>query len=66
MVDGLLEHGITINDTFVPVLPSSSPSKKIVLSNVPPFIKNKTIQSILERYDKLIEPIKMIPPYIRT
>lgn len=31
MVDGLIERGISINNTFVPVLPLSSPSKKIVL-----------------------------------
>ncbi|KAL0150135.1 hypothetical protein M9458_051251, partial [Cirrhinus mrigala] len=61
MVDDLIERGITINDTFLPVLPLSSPSKKIVLSNVPPFIKNEVIQEVLERYGKLTAPIKMIP-----
>lgn len=61
MVDSLVERGITINDTFVPVLPLSSPSKKIVLSNVPPFIKNEAIQGVLERYGRLTAPIKMIP-----
>lgn len=61
MVDGLIERGISINNTFVPVLPLSSPSKKIVLSNVPPFIKNEVIQGVLERYGRLTAPIKMIP-----
>lgn len=28
MVDTLIENGLTINDTFVPVLPLSSPTKK--------------------------------------
>ncbi len=61
MVDNLIERGIVINNTFLPVLPLSSPSKKIVLSNVPPFIKNEVIQGVLERYGKLTAAIKMIP-----
>lgn len=61
IVDDLIESGITINDTFVPLMPLSSPAKKIVLSNVPPFIKNEVIQEVLERYGKLTAPIKMIP-----
>lgn len=56
MVDGSNEHRVTINDTFV----LSSPSRKIVLSDVPPFIKNETIQGV-ERYGKLTAPIKMTP-----
>uniref|UniRef100_A0A9J8DN12 CCHC-type domain-containing protein n=1 Tax=Cyprinus carpio carpio TaxID=630221 RepID=A0A9J8DN12_CYPCA len=35
--------------------------KSVVLSNVPPFIKEKTLKEILERYGKLTAPIKMIP-----
>lgn len=61
IVDGLIERGIMINDTFVPVLPLSSPSKKVMLSNVRPFIKNETIQGVLERYGKITAPIKIIP-----
>lgn len=61
MVDELIESGLTINDSFVPVLPLSSPSKKVVFSNVPPFIKNETLEQLLQRYGKIISPIKMIP-----
>lgn len=39
MVDTLIESGLTIMDTFVPVLPLSSPTKKVILSNVPPFVR---------------------------
>ena len=35
-VDQLTESGLMINDVFFPVLPLSNPSKKVVLSNVPP------------------------------
>lgn len=34
---------------YFPVLLSSNPSKKVVLSNVPPFIKNETLTGILAR-----------------
>lgn len=61
MVDDLVESGLVINDTFVPVLPLSSPSKKVVLSNVPPFIRNEKLEQILQRYGKIASPIKMIP-----
>ncbi|XP_056593934.1 probable crossover junction endonuclease EME2 isoform X2 [Triplophysa dalaica] len=61
MVDDLIESGLIIKDTFVPVLPLSSPSKKVVLSNVPPFVKNDRLEQILQRYGKIVSPIKMIP-----
>ncbi len=32
-----------------------------MLSNVPPFISDKALESILARYGKLVGPIKMIP-----
>ncbi len=61
MVNDLIETGLIIKDTFVPVLPLSSPSKKVVLSNVPPFVKNEKLEQILQRYGKIVSPIKMIP-----
>uniref|UniRef100_A0A8C1PNE0 CCHC-type domain-containing protein n=1 Tax=Cyprinus carpio TaxID=7962 RepID=A0A8C1PNE0_CYPCA len=38
-----------------------NPSKKVVLSNVPPFIKDETLKVKLERYGKVTAPIRMIP-----
>ncbi len=61
MMDDLIETGLIIKDTFVPVLPLSSPSKKVVLSNVPPFVKNEKLEQILQRYGKIVSPNKMIP-----
>uniref|UniRef100_A0A9J7X201 Uncharacterized protein n=1 Tax=Cyprinus carpio carpio TaxID=630221 RepID=A0A9J7X201_CYPCA len=43
------------------VLPLSIPSKKVLLSNVPPFISDETLVRIMSRYGKLVSPIKMIP-----
>lgn len=61
LVDDLIESGLTIKDTFVNVMPLSSPTKKVVLSNVPPFVRNDKLEEILERYGKLMSPVKMIP-----
>jgi len=61
MVDELIETGLTINNIFVPVLPLSSPAKKVILSNIPPFVKNEKLEQILQRYGKIVSPIKMIP-----
>lgn len=60
MVNDLVEHGLSVKDVFVPVLPLSNPSKKVVLSNVPPFIPNDTLERMLVRYGKLMGPIKMM------
>lgn len=56
----VVETGVVIDNAFVPVLPLSTPSKKVILSNVPPFIKNELLVQMLERYGKLVSPIKMI------
>lgn len=61
MVNDLVEHGLSVKDVFVPVLPLTNPSKKVVLSNVPPFIPNDTLERMLVLYGKLMGPIKMIP-----
>lgn len=66
MVNHLVECGLTVQDVFVPVLPLSNLSKKVMLSNVPPFISDKALESILGRYGKLVGPIKMIPLGLKT
>lgn len=57
----LVETGIVIDNLFTHVLPLSMPSKKVLLSNIPPFISNEMLVRILSRYGKLVSPIKMIP-----
>lgn len=66
MVSQLVECGLTVQDVFVPVLPLSNLSKKVMISNVPPFISDKALESILARYGKLVGPIKMIPLGLKT
>lgn len=60
LVNKLVASGLWVKESFVSVLPLSTPSKKILLSNVAPFIENQVIEQILSRYDKLVGQIKMI------
>ena len=57
----LIENGIVVDGIFTPVLPLSTPSKKVTLSNVPPFIKDEVLEQTLSRYGKLVSTIKKIP-----
>ncbi len=57
----LVEAGIVVDELFTPVLPLSTPSKKVTLSNVPPFLSDEILAKTLSRYGKLVSPIKKIP-----
>lgn len=61
LANQLVEIGVELNGIFTQVLPLSTPSKKVTLSNVPPFISNEILTRMLSRYGKLVSPIKMIP-----
>lgn len=56
----VVETGVVIDNLFTPVLPLSMPSKKVLLSNVPPFVSDETLVRIMSRYGKIVSPIKMI------
>ncbi len=57
----VVEKGIVIDGKFVSVLPLSMPSKRVTLSNVPPFLSDEIIVEAISRYGKLVSPIKKIP-----
>ena len=57
----VVEQGVVIRNTLTPVLPLSTPSKKVIISNVPPFIKDVLIERELQRYGRLISSIRKIP-----
>lgn len=61
MVNHLVEFGLTVHNVFIPVLPLSDLSKKVMLSNVPLFISDKALEVILTCYGKFVGTIKMIP-----
>ncbi|KAM6901454.1 uncharacterized protein PEZ65_019563 [Lycodopsis pacificus] len=45
----VVESGIVVFDTLVPVLPLSTPAVKVTVSNVPPFIRDEAITRELSR-----------------
>ncbi len=59
-VEQVVEAGIVLRDTFTPVFPLVNPSKKITISNAPPFIKNNELCKALSRYGQIVSPIKMV------
>lgn len=60
-VNEVVEKGITLNDSFVKVFPLVNPAKKVLLSNVPPFIKDETIERELSRHGQMVSTLKRIP-----
>lgn len=61
LVNRLVESGIVVSGAFIIVQPLMSPTVKVVISNVPPFIPDEDIQRELLRYGKFASGIKMIP-----
>ncbi|KAL2096623.1 hypothetical protein ACEWY4_008771 [Coilia grayii] len=61
LANDLVESGVVIDGGFTEVLPLSTPTKKVTLSNVPPFIDDLTLSEMLSRYGKIVSPIRMIP-----
>ncbi len=61
LVNRLVESGIVVSGAFVIVQPLISPTVKVVISNVPPFIPDEDIQRELVRYGKFASGIKMVP-----
>lgn len=56
----VVERGVVINDTFMPVFPLANPARRIMISDTPPFIKNKDLATELCHYKRIIFPIKII------
>jgi len=59
--NNLVERGIVIDGEFISVLPLSLPAKKVILSNVPAFVRDEFLTQALRCYGKLVFPIKKIP-----
>lgn len=61
LANALVLSGIVIKDTFHTVMPLNLPSKKIVISNVPPFLPDDMLERELARHGKLVSKISKIP-----
>ncbi len=60
-VNSVVQSGVVIQDTFTPVIPLVQPAKRIILANVPPFIKDETLINELSRHGKIVSQMKRIP-----
>ena len=61
LADRLVEHGITVSGEFYTVVPLVSPTAKVTISNVPPFIPNDDIVRELSHFGKMASDVRMIP-----
>lgn len=60
-VNSVVQSGVVIQDTLVSVVPLIQPAKRIILSNVPPFIKDEVLVAELSRHGKIMSQMKKIP-----
>lgn len=56
----VVAKGVVISGLFIPVLPLSTPARKVTLSNVPPVIEDEMLTKELSRFGKIVTPVKKI------
>ncbi|TWW54492.1 Transposon TX1 uncharacterized 82 kDa protein ORF 1, partial [Takifugu flavidus] len=56
--DRLVAAGVIIRGENTPVFPLSNPARSVIVSNVPPFIKNETLLRELSRHGRIASPMK--------
>lgn len=61
MACDVIESGLWVRDTFLPVTPLSTPATRVTISNVPPFIDNDVIKRELAHFGKFASAMIMIP-----
>ncbi|KAL6475048.1 hypothetical protein MHYP_G00160880 [Metynnis hypsauchen] len=58
-VTDVVTRGIILDGQFTSVVPLITPSKRVTLSNVPPFIRDDTLLRELSRFGQIMSPIKI-------
>uniref|UniRef100_A0A674NZQ4 CCHC-type domain-containing protein n=1 Tax=Takifugu rubripes TaxID=31033 RepID=A0A674NZQ4_TAKRU len=53
-----LSAGVAIRGENTPVFPLSNPARSVVVSNVPPFIKNEMLLKELSRHGRIVSPMR--------
>ncbi len=61
LVNRLVSSGISVSGLFVAVSPLANPTRKVIISNVPPFIPDDEIERALSCFGKFASPLKTIP-----
>ncbi|TWW56004.1 hypothetical protein D4764_09G0010540 [Takifugu flavidus] len=52
---------VVINGALTPVFPLSNPAKKVVVLNVPPFLKNNMLLRELSLHGRVVSQMRLIP-----
>ncbi|XP_045576665.1 uncharacterized protein [Salmo salar] len=60
LVDRMVEHGVLVKGMFIQVTPLFSPSTRVTISNVPPFIPNELLERELLRFGNFASSIKIV------
>ncbi|KAK3507213.1 hypothetical protein QTP70_010294 [Hemibagrus guttatus] len=59
--EAVVLNGVVVNRTLVKVFPLSTPARRVILSNVPPFIDDEELCTLLSRFGKVVSSVKMLP-----
>ncbi|KAK3514786.1 hypothetical protein QTP70_031014, partial [Hemibagrus guttatus] len=59
--EAVVLKGVVMKGTLVKVFPLSTPARRVILSNVPPFIDDEDLCTLLSRFGKVVSPVKMLP-----
>lgn len=61
LANRLISEGIVVGGDFLTISPLVTPTTRVTVSNVPPFIPNAEIERALARYGKFASGIRTIP-----
>ena len=62
LVTSVVESGLSVEpNIFIPVSPLDSPSVKVIVSNIPPFVKNEKTELALRHFGAVVSRISMVP-----
>ncbi|KAJ3598776.1 hypothetical protein NHX12_034445 [Muraenolepis orangiensis] len=59
-VTELIESGLVLNEEYVQVSPLATPSTRITVSGVPPFIPNEALERELKRFGKFASNLRTV------
>lgn len=59
-VNKIVERGVVLRETQTPVFPLMNPAKKVMLSNVPPFVRDEVLERELSRHGQIVSTIKKV------
>ncbi|XP_034063377.1 ribosome-binding protein 1-like [Gymnodraco acuticeps] len=62
----VVETGIVVNETFISVSPLTTPATRVMISNIPPFIRDDFLVRELSKYGKIVSSIRKLSSGCRS